>query len=446
MKAFSLNLLKWPAALGVSAGLLALAFVIHAAVKSEREEEDRDKVPREKKERKPGEVRIDSDKVEYPVVPARRVRGWTEPVTVFGRVVPNPQATSEVRSPFAGTLRKDPTGWPIPGQMVRGGQTVGWVDVLLSPQERLDLHNKLVEARQQELGSAKARVILEKRVKRFEGASRSLPPRELEDALVQLREVTTKEETARAAVKVWTQALAEVDQTPRPKGSRWTRRLAAPAAGEVTDLLAQPGTAVATGAVVARVVDFRRLVVRLDLPPELLHRGPPSSVKVRAGRSRPPALSGARNQPLSGSVGRTVLATLPRQAPQVDSASQMTGYFYEVDAAKNHLAWRPGQFIQAKMKDPSAAPRDAIAVPANALLYHQGRALIYVLVEKGSKETTYVRREVGVLGRQGKDWILAANPRQNVVAGVEVVARNAQELLAVEFLTEEDEEETPLGS
>jgi biotin carboxyl carrier protein len=439
MKALSRNLLKWPAALAVSAGLLALAFVIHAAVKSEREEEDRDKVPREKKERKPGEVRIDSDKDDYPVEVARRVKGWTEPVTVFGRVVPNPRATSEVRSPFAGTLRKDPAGWLIPGQMVRGGQTVGWVDVLLSPQERLDLHNKLLEARQQELGAAKARVILEKRVKRFEGASRSLPPRELEDALVQLREVTTKEETAKAAVKVWTQALAETDHPPRPKESRWTRPLTAPAAGEVTDLLAQPGTAVATGAVVARVVDFRRLVVRLDLPPDLLNRGPQSPVEVRAGRSRPRALSGARNQPLSGTVGHTVLATLLRQAPQVDSASQMTGYFYEVDAAKNHLVWRPGQFIQAELRDPSATPRDAIAVPASALLYHQGRALIYVRVEKGKEETKYARREVELLGRQGKDWILAANPRQKVAAGAEVVASKAQELLAEEFLTGEDD-------
>jgi hypothetical protein len=139
---------------------------------------------------------------------------------------------------------------------------------------------------------------------------------------------------------------------------------------------------------------------------------------------------------------RCVPAALLRQAPHIDPASQFTGYFYEIDAAGAHVAWRPGLFVRAEIKDRArtdAPLREAISVPAAALLYHQGRALIYIRIKKDREENTYARREVEVLGREGGRWILAANRKQQVVAGKPVVAREAQELLSAEFITDEDD-------
>jgi biotin carboxyl carrier protein len=441
MKHLSPVFIKWPATLGICAALLLLAFIVHAAVRSERTEEGSDKVQREKDEdRKPGEVKVDFDKDDYQVVPARQVKNWSEPLTVYGRVVPNPRAVFEVRTLFPGTLRKDQAAWLYPGQRVRAGQTLAWVDIRVEPQVRVDVQAKLADAQHQEEGAAKTRAILEKRVKRFEGASQSLPPRDLEDALIQLRETRTKHEAAQAAVKLWSEALAEMDRSRRKNDSHWTRPLTAPSVGEITELLAQPGTALEAGGVVARLVDFRRLVVRLDFPPEALAEGPPPKVEVTSRSLPPPGLRGARNQPRAGRGAHLVPASLLRQAPQVDAASQFTGYFYEMDAGRTHISWRPGLFVRAELTGRTdAVPRPAIMVPATALLYHQGRALIYLRVEKEKGANVYARREVEVLGRDGEHWILAANPKKEIVAGKLVVARNAQELLAAEFITDEDD-------
>jgi hypothetical protein len=75
-------------------------------------------------------------------------------------------------------------------------------------------------------------------------------------------------------------------------------------------------------------------------------------------------------------------------------------------------------------------------VPASALLYHQGRALVYELIEKTKEKMIFARREVRVLGREGDRWILATG--QKFAAGSRVVVTNAQLLLAEEFNSETD--------
>jgi len=81
---------------------------------------------------------------------------WQQRTPVYGRVVPNPLATAELRSAFAGTLRAAPdSAWPAPGRRVRAGQVLGWVDLRIGPQERLDLQVKLREATARLLGAEK---------------------------------------------------------------------------------------------------------------------------------------------------------------------------------------------------------------------------------------------------------------------------------------------------
>jgi biotin carboxyl carrier protein len=439
---FPIHQIKWPITLGVLAGLLALAFVVHGEVRKERErEQESDKVPKKKGNDNPGEITVKAKNDTFEVATPRLVSGWTEPLTVYGRVVPNPKATYEVRSAFPGTLKKGPNGWVALGQQLKAGATVGYVSIRLDPQVRLDFQNKLQEATKQQEGAVETRKILEARVKRFQGAPQSVPPRELEDALVALAEAKTKEAVARAAVQVWTRALAEIDRPGNGTRSPWIKALKAPAAGEVTELTAQPGTAVDAGGLVLRVVDFRRLLVRLDFPQEALAQGPPRTVELQADRTPPAALRGARNQPEAGSPPGTVKATLVGLVPQVDAASQFAGYFYEIDATAAKVTWRPGLFVRAELKgvERTDMPRQSVlSVPGTALLYHQGRAIVYVRINKTAKTTTFKRCEVQVLGSEGARWILAVN--QLFDKDDLLVTGNAQLLLSEEFNKADDDD------
>jgi biotin carboxyl carrier protein len=437
------HLLKWPAALAVCAGLFALAYLVHAGAREERERQsEADRAARPKREDNPGEITVKGKNDIYEVALARQIDGWTEPLTIYGRIVPHPRMTSEVRSPLAGTLRarQGQAGWPVPGQHVRRGEVLGWVDWRVEPQVRLELQNKLNEARQQLAGAAETHRIAAERAERFRSAPRGLSPREREEARVQLAEARTKEAVAREAVTLWTEALADIARSPRPDDSPWTQPLKAPADGEVIELLAQPGTAVEAGGVIARVVDFRRLLVRLDFPPEALAEKPPAVVHVQAGHQPPPALRGARNQPLPPTSVVPMPATLVGPAPQLAPASQYAGYFYEIATARSRLNWRPGLFVRVELHRPARAdapPRTVVVVPGSALLYHQGRALVYVRTSKDRQTATFKRCQVQVLGREGDRWVLAES--QDVVGGVAVVVGNAQVLLSEEFNADTDD-------
>jgi multidrug efflux pump subunit AcrA (membrane-fusion protein) len=247
--------------------------------------------------------------------------------------------------------------------------------------------------------------------------------------LLQLAEAQTQLAVARAAAELWQKALEELDRA----GPTWQRPLTAPAAGEVTELAAQPGAVIEAGGLVAQVVDFHRALVRLEIPAEALAEGPPSQVELFALPAAAPALGGAGRQPSAGSPAAGARATLVGLAPQVDPASQLGGYWYEVTGT----GWRPGVFVQSSLPLPRAGGREAVSLSATALLYHQGRALVYVRLDPGK----YMRREVEVLGRDGDRWVVAA--RQGLgLTGVRaedsVVYREAQVLLSEEFRVDVD--------
>src|SRR5262249_36933057 len=143
--------LKWFATLALVGNVLGLAYLIHTERK-ERETEGAagEKEEQGKEDKTPVEVKLKAeviDSIHLKVEPVRAEGRWYEPVAVYGRVVPNPMATVEVRAPFAGTLQEAITPWPAPGQWVQAGQTLARIDIRVGPQERLELQNKLNEAR-----------------------------------------------------------------------------------------------------------------------------------------------------------------------------------------------------------------------------------------------------------------------------------------------------------
>jgi hypothetical protein len=376
---------------------------------------------------------------------------FQERIEVLGRVVPNPRATFEVRSPFPGTLQLGADPWPAPGQCVRAGQVLGRIVIRVGPQERIDFLSKLTEARLKQKGAEEVCKLRQSVVDRLATTrSGAVAQRDLDEAKVQLAEAQTQLATAKAAVAVWQQALEEIDQPGTGEPRVWSRPLLVPAEGgasadlEITELAGQPGMAVEAGGLVARVVDFSRPLVRLDFPADLLQAGPPPpEVELFAAPDRQ-------------SPQTAFKATCVGPASQVDASSQFAGYLYAVGNGSqgtpsaahavereanrpSRSVWRPGLFVRARLPQPASSPQQAVTVPASALLFHQGRALVYVRVQPGK----YERREVQVLAHEGERCILTARSPLNPIGigpNEMVVTNQAQVLLSAEFRRDTDDD------
>jgi biotin carboxyl carrier protein len=450
-------LLKWPLAAILLGGLLALAYFVHGQMQEERAREASAETVQSPRRVKDAVVDLGSELAErlgLKDAPAQAVE-WAEPIVVYGRVIPNPRATAEVRSPFAGTLRAVPDGAsPVPGKQVRAGEILGWVDIRVGPQERLTLKNSLNDARHRYQGALEVLKVQQARVDRLQktGGADIVSGNELDTARVALADAQTQVATAKSAVELYEKALEQVEQPNLRKDTIWTRPLTAPADGEVIQLAGRPGTAVEAGTLVFQLMDFRHPLVRLDIPPELLGAGPPARVDLFAVPATPPLSRSALSRPEVPEPPPAVPAWLTGPAPHLDVASQFVSYWYDVSTlpasgdaksagreAKEGLSpsavWRPGLQVQAYVNSPAAKPQPTVTVPVTAVLYRQGQALVYVRVAPGQ----YEYREVSLLGREGDRWFLAPPapvvPR-GVKAGEPVVYQHAQVLLSEEFRIE----------
>jgi hypothetical protein len=437
---FWLSLLKWPVAFMALASLLAGAYTVNGWIKDQRAaESDNTEPPKRASE---GVIKLGTALAESHGIkdePAQSIV-WYPSVIVYGRVVPNPQATVEVRSPFAGTLRADADNpWPAQGRWVRSGQVLGRLNIRAGPQERLDLQAKLAEARAKHEGAEDVLNVQQERLNRLlkEPGIETLVRDDLDKARVLVAEARAQVTAAKAGVELWQKALDALNKHGDRADSAWTEPLTAPSDGEVTELAAKPGMAIEAGGLIARLVDFRRPLVRLDLSPEVLAAGPPPT---QVDVSAVPAVTQAFGsvEPAESSA-ITVSATLVGPAGSVDVASQLVGYWYEVSPAKKPApdeansggtSWRPGLFVQCHMKTAGAKPQQAVSVPRNSLLFHLGRPLVYVRIGSGR----YQRREVRVLGHKEDHWVLAGG----VAAGEPVVHQQAQVLLSEEFKPQGD--------
>jgi multidrug efflux pump subunit AcrA (membrane-fusion protein) len=442
MKRVLIRMIKWTAALVLLGALLAVAFFLRQQFRGAEGTGESPQAPRRVQN---NVVKLGAQLAEsygIKAAPAESAQ-WHQRITVYGQVVPNPRATTEIRAPFASTLRADPkVAWPGPGSKVKAGQVLAWLDIRVGPEARLDLATRLAEAHAKLQGAKELVKIQQERVDRFATVAKSITQADLDAARVQLTEAKTQMAAAKATAQQWEEALAEIDKQGEGKSATWSQPLKAPISGEITELAAALGMAVEPGALIARLVDFRWALVRIDLPLSSIANDPPKQLELSVAPASPPALAGASNRPEASKPAPPTHAVLVGAVPQVETASQMPGFWYEVDttqapplepgAAKGTGpgVWRPGLFVTADVKLLAAKPLPAVAVPETALLYHQGRALVYVQLSPGRFE----RREVQVFGWEGDRWLLASG----VKAGEQVVYQRAQILLSEEFRSEAD--------
>jgi hypothetical protein len=417
---------KWPIALSSLAIFFGLAFLVNYLVSQERKEES-DKVKPLNYEK----LGVETAKAWGVQDEPAKATSWTPKTVVYGRVVPNPRATFEVRAPFAGMLRELPGNpWPHLGKSIQAKQVLGVSDIRLGPQERLELALKLKDAQAKEKGAEDVFHVQQERLKRLESASPSVSQTDLDQARVLMLQARTDLSSARAAAAVWKEALEE------RKAEIWSYKLRLSAVDEteleITELLARPGMAVEAGTAIARAVDFTKPLVRLDVPVSLSGRLPEKIEIIQAPSG---GVEGQAQKPASA------MGKLAGRTPQVDASSQLAGTWYEIEDRgskiedrkkdRSSLSWRPGLFVKAFLADPKAKPQPAVKVKDTALVYHQGRPLVYV---RRVDPERYERREVHVLGRDGDFLVLGSGVRVNEP----VVIQQAQLLLAAEFGSEAD--------
>jgi hypothetical protein len=438
--------LKWIFTLGAVAGALVGAYFVHEQMAAERAAEGGEGTKPAGTLNSAGDISIKASTARDSLTVAKlKEVEWVPRASVYGRVVANPSATSEVRAAFAGRLRPaNGKKWPGLAAHVKAGDVLGLLEVR-GPQDRLDLQSKLTEAKARLEGTRKLLSIQQERVDRFKAAPSSFARSELDAALVALAEAETQLSTSEAAVKLWQEALTALDQAGDLKQVTWTMPVTAPGDGEVTELLARPDMVLESGGLIARVVDFGKVLVRVDIPLNL-RTTPLPTLELFVLPALPPAFEGPTNQPEPPTTPQAVPTELVGISPQVDPTLQATGYLYKLASGAGKepggldlALWRPGLFVKGYLPINAAKPVSGFAVPRSALLFHQGRALIYRRVYPSeppqpgppAKFHTFRRVEVNVLGRDGDTWIVTAG--LDLTAGDLVVTEGALLLLSEEF-------------
>jgi hypothetical protein len=349
--------------------------------------------------------------------PAREVT-WHPKLFVDGRVVDNPQALVDVRAPFAGVITVPADGATFRlGAAVQARQVLALVAARFNQVEKLDLESKRMEAEIRHHGAEEILKLRQERLERLGRITGSVSRGELDTALIQLSEARMLKDIAMTHWELWKHALV-----PGANQSI-TVPMQAPFTGEIVAVGAYPGTNVEAGQMLARIADFSQVLLRLDFPVTPAAAGPPAVIEVET-LAVPLAAPSRWRARLRGPVAN------------VDIGLQKAGYLYEIVPGDKSMAptWRPGLFVKASVPDPAKTAQPAVAIPASALLVHQGRTLVYVELNVGR----YERREVFVLDRAGDTFYVS--PSGWTSTSDAVVTSHAQVLLSEEFRSDVDDD------
>src|SRR4051812_26252952 len=123
MRPLLLRLLKWFLTLGALAGVLLLIHWLHERASRQRAADAADGGASVKRAAG-GIVKLGAILAEAHGIKDEEAQAvtWVRRVPAYGRVVPNPRATAEVRAAFAGTLQTGREPWPTLGSHVKAGQ------------------------------------------------------------------------------------------------------------------------------------------------------------------------------------------------------------------------------------------------------------------------------------------------------------------------------------
>jgi cobalt-zinc-cadmium efflux system membrane fusion protein len=316
---------------------------------------------------------------------------------VGGVVLPRPGTSALLRAPMSGTVEAPPgsVGLPVPGAVVRAGQTVLRLRPLVAPNLNLlaetERDQEQARARKDtaEKATARARRLLK------EGAGDQAAVEQAEQDLA----------VADAELRAAQERLQRAKRDPL--GADVSLPLRAPRDGVVLTLVAAEGQTVEQGAPLVEVVSTEDLWVRVPLYVGRI---------ARVDRSRPAEVRAL------GGAGPAYPALPVRSIPVPSPDGTVADVFYTLPAQAN---LQPGARVLVQLTElGSEAP--ALVVPASALFRDaQGAAWVYAAVE----ETVFERRMVDVATVVGDQVVLARGPAE----GTKIVLVGAMELYGTEF-------------
>ena len=296
-------------------------------------------------------------------------------------------------------------------------QNLAMFEARFSPLEKLDFKAKSDAEEIRYLTAERNLKLKQDRMKRLEEINQSgaVSRGDLDNASFQLLDATMQKEIALTQWNIWKQAL----ETSGKKNIVVPIR--SPIAGEIAEIGAQPGANVEAGQVLVRIVDFRRVLVRLDFPITGDNSPPPASVELETPSS---TLETPTRWP----------ASLRGAASSIEPGLQKAAYLYEIMPRDQGTAptWRPGLYVKALLLDPGKTSQQVVAIPASALLMHQGRTLCYIQKPRGR----FQRCEVHVLAREGDTIYVSSGLRGDEL----VVSKHAQIVLSEEFRSDVDDD------
>lgn len=359
-------------------------------------------------------VRLDADVQRRVGLLTVALKGATRrpDVTAYGLLQEDPSQSCTLRAPVAGILRAaDTTAWPQLHTPVRVGDLVGVVVPRLTPMEQIDLAARLAQARadasEAEAALAAARSSYEHKLA-LNAQSKAVSDRALEEAQTA---VQTQEARLRAAQRIVELVAAAQAGAATAEA---TFELRAPLAGEVVEVLSQPGEAVEPGQPLLRTASFDTLIARVELPVGVTFDTDAQTADIEQ--------VGADDQVLLGE--RIGLGAA------LDLTAHGTTLLYRISNPGGSL--RPGAPVVARIPA-VGGERSGVLIPRAAVIRLFGRMWVYVADAEGA----FVRRQLVDAERVDEAWFAA----QAFAPGDRVVTDGAQVLLSEELKAQIEREE-----
>jgi len=301
-----------------------------------------------------------------------------------GRVVMDPNAGARVQSPLAGQIEAGPRGFPVPGQRMRRGDVLAYVQHLPDP-----LASAAVQAQLAELRAAHS--LAEQRWQRLRGLEGSVPRREIEAAQSEVQSLQARQ-----------QALA-AGQRPRVA-------LRAPVSGVIARAEVLAGQVVEGRDVLFEIVDPARLLVEASTADVGLSQriAAATLVGVPGVRLEPlgsgaamrdgvlPLLFRARLSPPAGTQRAGAGAQLPLALGQpvrliVQRTDTLQGFVLPAEAITRNPANQPVVWIKSGTERYIPQPVQFSVLDASTVVVHAGLGADNRVVVRGAALLAQIR-------------------------------------------------------
>ena len=331
-------------------------------------------------------------------------------VAVVGRVQAQPGRESEVFSPFAGRLVAAGAAPPRPGSTVKQGQVLAELEQHMTAPERTQFASQVTQSEasatqaQQEVDLRRNELDRAKQL--YEGGA--IPLKQYQTAEFNLQQAESRLKAARATVAQFERLLSSGGGSPR------RIPIVAPISGTVVTTELTPGMQVDPAKTLMKIVDLSTVWVEAAVPEADL-----GAVR-KAGRAEVTA---------AAVPGRIYTAGLVTVGAAADLASRTVPIIFNVANGDGALKVD----MTADVRIPSGPRALVVLIPASAVLYGGGQALVFVEQASG----LYQRRSIAAGEGRGSEVVVRSglNPGELVVsAGAEALR---SELLKGQIQVEE---------